>query len=105
MPLYEYRCGKCGAHVEKIQKFSDLPLETCEKCGGKLERLLSAPTLQFKGSGWYVTDYGRKSSAAAAGTGEGAGTGKPETSSGSEPKKVSEAPQTKTPPASKPSSD
>lgn len=105
MPLYEYRCGKCGAHIEKIQKFSDPPLETCEKCGGKLERLLSPSAFQFKGSGWYVTDYGRKSSAAAAGTGEGTGTGKPETSSGSESNKALEAPQTKTPPASKSSSD
>lgn len=62
MPLYEYRCRKCGAHVEKIQKFSDKPLRTCEKCGGELERLVSAPAIQFKGTGWYVTDYARKSS-------------------------------------------
>lgn len=61
MPLYEYRCRQCGAHVEKIQKFSDKPLRTCAKCGGELERLLSAPAIQFKGTGWYVTDYGRKS--------------------------------------------
>ena len=62
MPLYEYRCVKCGAQIEKIQKFSDPPLETCAKCGGALERLLSSSTIQFKGSGWYVTDYARKSS-------------------------------------------
>lgn len=62
MPLYEYRCGKCGDRIEKIQKFSDPPLTTCEKCGGELSRLLSAPAIQFKGSGWYVTDYARKSS-------------------------------------------
>lgn len=62
MPLYEYRCGKCGARIEKIQKFSDPPLTTCEKCGGELARLLSAPAIQFKGTGWYVTDYARKSS-------------------------------------------
>ncbi len=62
MPLYEYRCRKCGTHVEKIQKFADRPLRTCEKCGGELERLLSSPAIQFKGSGWYVTDYARKSS-------------------------------------------
>ncbi|HEX5412704.1 MAG TPA: FmdB family zinc ribbon protein [Terriglobia bacterium] len=61
MPLYEYRCEKCGARIEKIQKFSDPPLATCEKCGGDLTRLLSAPAIQFKGSGWYVTDYARKS--------------------------------------------
>ena len=62
MPLYEYRCQKCGATIEKIQKFSDAPLTKCEKCGGKLEQVLSAPAIQFKGSGWYVTDYARKSS-------------------------------------------
>ncbi|MGA8185980.1 MAG: FmdB family zinc ribbon protein [Terriglobia bacterium] len=62
MPLYEYRCEKCGSRIEKIQKFSDPPLATCEKCGGDLTRLLSAPAIQFKGTGWYVTDYARKSS-------------------------------------------
>ena len=66
MPLYEYRCVKCGALVEKIQRFSDPPLTKCEKCGGKLERLLSAPAIQFKGSGWYITDYARKGSTTAA---------------------------------------
>jgi len=63
LPLYEYRCRKCGAVNEKIQKFSDPPLKTCEKCGGKLERLVSSSAIQFKGSGWYVTDYARKSTA------------------------------------------
>ncbi len=62
MPLYEYQCKDCGAIVEKIQKFSDAPLRKCEKCGGKLERLLSSPAIQFKGSGFYITDYARKSS-------------------------------------------
>ncbi len=68
MPLYEYRCKHCGAHVEKIQKFSDPPLAKCEKCGGRLERLISSPAIQFKGSGWYVTDYARKNSAPAGST-------------------------------------
>lgn len=63
LPLYEYECTKCGKRVEKIQKFSDRPLAKCEHCGGKLERLLSSPAIQFKGSGWYVTDYARKSGA------------------------------------------
>lgn len=62
MPLYEYRCRKCGTTVEKIQKFSDPILRTCQKCGGQLERLVSAPAFQFKGSGWYVTDYAKKPS-------------------------------------------
>lgn len=63
MPLYEYQCLKCGTLSQKIQKFSDSPLTKCEKCGGKLERLISSPAIQFKGTGWYVTDYARKSSA------------------------------------------
>lgn len=66
MPLYEYACRRCGATVEKIQKFSDTPLNKCEACGGALERLISSPAIQFKGSGWYITDYARKSSAGAA---------------------------------------
>lgn len=60
MPLYEYQCRKCKTHFEKIQKFSDPPLTRCEKCGGKLEQMMSSPAFQFKGSGWYVTDYARK---------------------------------------------
>jgi putative FmdB family regulatory protein len=62
LPLYEYQCEKCGATIEKIQKFSDAPLKKCEKCGGRLERLISSSAIQFKGSGWYVTDYAHKSS-------------------------------------------
>lgn len=60
MPLYEYQCSACGNRTEAIQKFSDDPLTTCESCGGRLERLLSAPAIQFKGKGWYVTDYAGK---------------------------------------------
>ncbi len=60
MPLYEYECQKCGRQLEVIQKFSDDPLDECSECGGRLERLLSAPAIQFKGSGWYITDYARK---------------------------------------------
>jgi putative FmdB family regulatory protein len=60
MPLYEYQCDACGTRLEKIRKFSDPPLEICEKCGGKLTKLVSSPAFQFKGSGWYVTDYARK---------------------------------------------
>ena len=62
MPLYEYRCQDCGQISEAIQKFSDSPLETCQSCGGTLERLLSAPAIQFKGSGFYITDYARTGS-------------------------------------------
>jgi|SRR5438874_13055173 putative FmdB family regulatory protein len=63
MPLYEYECEKCGEQFEVMQKFSDTPLTTHEKCGGRVNRLLSAPALQFKGSGWYITDYARAKSA------------------------------------------
>jgi putative FmdB family regulatory protein len=59
MPLYEYECDRCGHRVEKIQKFSDPPLETCEKCGGPVHKMQSAPAFQFKGTGWYVTDYAK----------------------------------------------
>ena len=59
MPIYEYRCDSCEATIEKRQKFSEPPLTTCEICGGRLQRLISAPGLQFKGSGWYITDYAR----------------------------------------------
>jgi putative FmdB family regulatory protein len=59
MPLYEYACEKCGDRFEVMQKFSDAPLTTHEKCGGPVHRLISAPALQFKGSGWYITDYAK----------------------------------------------
>ncbi len=59
MPLYEYRCSKCEQKFEIIQKFADEPLTLHEACGGAVERLVSAPALQFKGSGWYITDYAR----------------------------------------------
>ena len=61
MPLYEYACQKCGKHTERIEKYDGPPLKKCPHCGGKVERLLSAPAIQFKGSGWYVTDYAKKS--------------------------------------------
>ena len=60
MPIYEYECRKCQAHVEAFQKVNDKPLTKCRKCGGKLERKIYAPAIQFKGSGWYVTDYAGK---------------------------------------------
>lgn len=61
MPLYEYECKKCGHRFERIQKFSDAMVKKCPECGGKVEQMISAPAVQFKGSGWYVTDYARKS--------------------------------------------
>ena len=69
MPIYEYQCAKCGKTIEVIQKMSDKPLKKHEGCGGALAKLISASGFQFKGTGWYVTDYARKSS------GEGKETG------------------------------
>jgi|SRR6266571_659830 len=60
MPIYEYECTKCGKTIEVIQKMSDKPLKQHEGCGGKLTKLISASGFQFKGTGWYVTDYARK---------------------------------------------
>jgi len=73
MPLREYQCKKCKHRFEKIQKFSDKPLTKCSECGGGLEELLSAPAVQFKGSGWYVTDYARKGHASASSSSESEG--------------------------------
>jgi putative FmdB family regulatory protein len=61
MPLYEYECKKCGHRFERIQKFSDAMVKKCPECGGKVEQMISAPAVQFKGSGWYVTDYAKRS--------------------------------------------
>jgi len=63
MPLYEYECEKCGHRFEKIQKFSDKMVKKCPECGGKVEQMISSPAFQFKGSGWYVTDYAKKTNA------------------------------------------
>jgi len=66
MPLYEYECEACGNRFEKIQKFSDPLVDTCPKCGkGPVHKLQSSPAFQFKGSGWYVTDYAKKDSSPA----------------------------------------
>ena len=67
MPIYEYACKKCGGRVEILQKLSDKPLTKCGKCGGRLEKQWSTSGIQFKGSGWYVTDYARKGSGEKAG--------------------------------------
>jgi putative FmdB family regulatory protein len=67
MPLYEYECEHCGKRFEQIQKFSDPPTEVCPKCGeGPVRKLMSSPAIQFKGSGWYITDYARKDGGAKA---------------------------------------
>lgn len=60
MPLYEYQCQNCGKKTEVIQKFDDAPLAACPACGGEVKKLISSPAFQFKGTGWYVTDYAGK---------------------------------------------
>ena len=62
MPIHEYKCKTCGARTEALQKLRDKPLQKCPKCGGPLVKLVSSPAIQFKGSGWYVNDYAKKSS-------------------------------------------
>lgn len=83
MPLYEYECQKCGKRTEALQRFDDPPLTACPACGGDLKKLLSAPAVQFKGSGWYVTDYAGKGSSGKSGSSESkpdkADSGKTET--------------------------
>ncbi len=95
MPIYEYECDKCGHRFEKIQKFSDPPVEICEKCGGAVHKMQSAPAFQFKGTGWYVTDYAKsgksgteekKTEPAKSDTKEPSASTTPSTSSSSETK-------------------
>lgn len=97
MPLYEYKCVKCGHRFEKIESLSAPTTRKCLKCGKKAERQLSSPAIQFKGSGWYVTDYGGKKGAPAS---ESAGDGSaPKTATSSESKpsdsKTSESKESK----------
>jgi putative FmdB family regulatory protein len=72
MPLYEYECKKCHHRFERIQKFSDPHLKKCPDCRGPVELVVSAPAVQFKGSGWYVTDYAKKSSSPGSANGDSA---------------------------------
>ena len=99
MPIYEYECRKCKAHVEAFQKVNDKPLTKCRKCGGKLERQISAPAIQFKGSGWYVTDYAGKTTKSESSESESVSESK---SDKSEKKSTDSAPAKKT--SDKPSS-
>lgn len=92
MPIYEYECTKCGARQEAWQKMSDKPLTTCEKCSGKLQKLISQSTFHLKGSGWYATDYAGKSQKSVAKTSENNATKssseKPSGTAGSKDKKT-----------------
>lgn len=96
MPLYEYQCESCQKVTERIQKFSDPPIESCPSCGGPVRKLPSSPAIQFKGSGWYVTDYARKSSN---GSGPSTESDRPDTTSGKQdaggkPEKAESTPST-----------
>jgi len=81
MPIYEYQCKKCHHRFERIQNFSDPHVKKCPECGGAVGQVLSAPAVQFKGSGWYVTDYGKKSTAPASASGDSASRAEPKTES------------------------
>jgi putative FmdB family regulatory protein len=72
MPIYEFGCEKCGRVTEALQRYSDPPLASCPHCGGPVKKRFSAPAFQFKGQGWYATDYAKKSGAPAAGKAESA---------------------------------
>ncbi|HKW00513.1 MAG TPA: zinc ribbon domain-containing protein [Vicinamibacterales bacterium] len=108
MPLYEYECQSCHRRLEKIQKFSDPPLEVCPHCGGRLEKLISSPAFHLKGSGWYATDYAKKSGAPekagdSVKSGGSEKSGEAEKSSGSEKSGESEKSDSST--SSKPATD
>lgn len=94
MPTYEYACHRCGTKFDVRQRFSDEPLKIHEECGGEVERLISAPALQFKGKGWYVTDYGKGGSSPAPsgsnGNSESKGESNSETKSESKTEKKSD---------------
>ena len=103
MPLYEYECSSCGHRFEVIQKFSDDALTECPKCQGAVRKLVSSPAIQFKGSGWYITDYARKGGNAAGapkteGTGDKAAT--PSSGSSDAAPKTDSTPKPTTTPSS-----
>lgn len=102
MPIYEYQCQKCGHRLETMQRYSDPPLTECPECAGALKKLISAPAFQFKGSGWYVTDYagkkGEKKGDGAEGKADSSGEGKAD---GAESKGSSDTPAGKEKPAAK----
>lgn len=93
MPLYEYLCKKCAHRFEKIQRFSDPEIKECPQCAGEVERLLSAPAVQFKGTGWYVTDYAKRpASSSASGSSDKTSTSSTSDSTQSSAKKPESSP-------------
>ncbi len=89
MPIYEYKCEACGKRMEKLQKVSDPPCKKCPACGGVLKKLISSPAIQFKGNGFYITDYAKKNSP----------SGEPKHRPAAEPAAKTEAPAEKKPAA------
>ncbi|HSK78192.1 MAG TPA: FmdB family zinc ribbon protein [Thermoanaerobaculia bacterium] len=107
MPLYEYECLKCGKRTELLQRFEDAPLAACPKCGGEVKKLFSAPAVQFKGSGWYVTDYkkgGGGSSSKPESKGDGGGEKADKADKGEKADKADKPAESAKPAESKPSS-
>ena len=99
MPLYEYQCDACAHRFEVIQKYSDAPIEVCPKCGGVVKKLLSSPAIQFKGTGWYITDYaksGKSESGTAAAAKSESAEKSGEKAGEKSGEKSSEAPKTET---------
>lgn len=100
MPLYEYQCEACGRRFEAIRKFSDPELDVCSLCGkGPVQRLMSSPAIQFKGSGWYITDYSSKGKSGEPSSSEAK---KPEASDAATTKPESTTPASKSPPSENP---
>lgn len=95
MPLYEYECKKCGHRFERIQKFSDAMVKKCPDCGGKVEQMISAPAVQFKGSGWYVTDYAKRSGSSASSDSDGKSDSNKESAESGQSKDSKENKETK----------
>ena len=95
MPLYEYECKKCGHRFEKILKFFDKPMKKCPDCGGAVEQLISAPTVQFKGAGWYVTDYAKKGTTSSSKSSDGESDSKDTSKESKESKDSKDSKETK----------
>jgi len=93
MPIYEYECLNCGKRTELLQRMNDAPLAACPNCGGEVKKLISSPAVQFKGTGWYVTDYAGKKGGGSGSGGSGGSESKSESKSDSKSESKSEAPK------------